>query len=563
MKTKTTTHLLMAAAGLILFILINSTRLQAQCWQWASRTGGTSLENPTAMSVDLNGQMAVCGEFTGTAIIGSSTLTDTVGRDVFTAIIDSSGTVIKGMAGVGGNGSQNFANGVASDINGNIYVTGNFEDTIIFDNVTLISEGNSDIFIVKYDASGNLLWAKRAGGPNFVYANDIAVDTSGNCYVVGSFYDSVSFGNNIIVYASYAKDVFTVKYDSNGNALWAGSCGHNSEDIGSGVAVDAAENVYITGKFQSDFVFDNSLFNTSGLRDFFVAKYDATGNPQWAKTGGGTNNDYMVKIAVNGDNIYAVGHFESDTIWVDSVSLANASPDHFNADRDVILLNLDANGLVRWGISAGSYDNDYANDVSVDDQGNAFITGTFNDTISFGSTTLIKSAGDFFLAKYDNSGSAIWAKTSDFNDALGQSNSVAVFNEKPVISGSFVSGMAPPLMVFGSDTVISNGSVDVFIAKIGPPCNTTGLNTAINNNLSITAFPNPFDNQISIHLTASLLEDGQLELFNAQGSLIATRAIGHDTDIMLETSNLAAGIYLLKLTSRSGIQQCKLLKLNK
>jgi len=82
---------------------------------------------------------------------------------------------------------QNFANGVASDINGNIYVTGNFEDTIIFDNVTLISEGNSDIFIVKYDASGNLLWAKRAGGPNFVYANDIAVDTSGNCYVVGSF----------------------------------------------------------------------------------------------------------------------------------------------------------------------------------------------------------------------------------------------------------------------------------------------------------------------------------------------------------------------------------------
>jgi len=161
MKTKTTTHLLMAAAGLILLILINSTRLQAQCWQWASRTGGTDMENPTALSVDPNGHTAVCGEFMGTAIIGSSTLTATAGRDVFTAIIDSSGTVIKGMAGVG-NGSQNIANGVASDVNGNIYVTGNFEDTIIFDNVTLISEGYSDIFIVKYDASGNLLWAKTS-----------------------------------------------------------------------------------------------------------------------------------------------------------------------------------------------------------------------------------------------------------------------------------------------------------------------------------------------------------------------------------------------------------------
>ncbi len=534
----------------------------AQCWQWAVRAGGSTFEFPAAISVGPDGQSAITGEFQGTAIIGNDTLVSTSGRDVFTALIDSNGVVLNAMGGFG-DGVSNTGSGVATDLNGNVFITGNFEGTISFGDSSLESSGLGDIFIVKYDPSGNLVWAKRAGGIDNIYVHDIAVDLVGNCYITGEFYNSASFDSQV-VNSTIALDVFTAKYDANGNALWAASCGSTSSDWGDGIAVDDQSNVYICGKFQSGFIFNDIVYNTTGNRDGFIAKYDGDGTPLWAKTGGGTANEFFNKIAVDGDgnNIYVTGEFESDTIDVDGITLVNEN-DASNR-RDLLIVKFNGSGDAQWGVSAGSREHDYSNDIAVDDYGDLFITGTFYDTIVFGNTTLFNDGGDFYISKYSSAGTAVWAKRSSSNTAQAGSNSIAVFNNKPIITGDFAAGSAPPKIVFDNDTLISHGSSDLFVAKIGPPCNVgTGTQLPEMNEINLQVFPNPFSDVLNIRNYAHLTGPLVISVFDSQGRLIHSEHFNSIENIILQTDQMPSGIYFLKIKTNGVSQSVKLIKLNK
>lgn len=197
--------------------------------------------------------------------------------------------------------------------------------------------------------------------------------------------------------------MFTAKYDPDGNALWAVSCGYTSSDWGTGIAVDSLVNIIVVGYFQSQFIFNEITYSSEGNRDVFVAAYDASGSPQWAVTGGGSGNDFFNKVAVDaaGSNIYTTGEFESVSALIGGITLQNAniSPPR----RDVLLMAFDAGGIAQWGIRAGTMEHDYANDVTVDSSGDVYITGTFYDTIIFDDITLINTSGDLYLAKFDQS----------------------------------------------------------------------------------------------------------------------------------------------------------------
>jgi len=552
-------------AGLMMILAIpfSTYHSNAQCWQWAVNFGGTSLEKTTSMAVGPDGLTAVTGEFMGTAIIGNDTLVAANGRDVFTVLLDSNGIVLKAMDGVG-DGVENIGNGIASDANGNVFITGNFTGTITFDDVPLVSAGLGDIFIVKYDASGNLLWAKRAGGGSNIYAHDIAVDPTGNCYIIGEFYDSANFDSHGVL-STIALDVFTAKYDPEGNALWAASCGSVSSEVGSGIAVDNLGNVYISGYFQSEFIFNNIPYDTKGNRDGFVAKYDASGNPLWATVGGGWNNEFFNKIAVDGagENIYVTGEFESDSIFIDGLTLVNANSKGIR--RDVLLMNLNSAGATQWGNRAGAMEHDYANDVTIDDNGDVYITGTFNDTIVFENTTLINDDGDFYIAKYNNFGTGLWAKSSTYNSAGAASNSVSTFKNRPLIAGDFFAGPAPPIVVFDNDTLISNGSRDAFVSKIGPPCNSnpTGIEDHIDNALSWGVFPNPFTDKLNIQVDDKAQGSIDLKLYSLNGGLVfSERYIGNE-NITVSTDHLPTGIYVLQLRTSDSIQSIRMVKMVK
>jgi hypothetical protein len=560
LRKKTTKTGRLSVFLLMLAFFISTFNAGAQCWHWAINMGGTNYESPTSISVGPDGNSAITGEFTGTFILGSDTLTASSFRDVFTAIVDSNGAVLKGMAGVG-DGVENIGNGIATDTNGNIFITGNFTDTITFDDVPLVSAGNGDIFIVKYDASGNLLWARRAGGGSDIYANDIAVDPAGNCYIIGEFYDSASFDGNV-VYSTIAQDVFTAKYDPDGNGVWAASSGGLSGDWGTGIAVDSLGNVFIAGYFQSQFVFNETTHSSEGNRDVFMAMYDVSGSPQWAVTGGGSGNDFFNKVAVDatGSNIYATGEFESVSALIGGITLqnANTSPPR----RDILLMSFDASGAAQWGISAGSMEHDYANDVTVDDNGDVYITGTFNDTIVFNDITLINTSGDLYLAKLDQSGNALWAKMPEANTALAEGRSVTTYGNRPLIAGGLVAGTGPPILVFDDDTLISNGSTDAFIAKIGSPCAVaTAVEDHFDNPVSLSVYPNPFQDRLTIRLEGRVQGPVDLKIYNLQGGLVMSDRSYAGENVSIRTDQLPSGVYFLHLRTGNIFQSVKLIKM--
>src|SRR6185369_12691602 len=101
-----------------------------------------------------------------------------------------------------------------------------------------------DVFTAKYDPEGNVLWAASAGGTGTDNGTGIGVDAAGNCYITGHFSStSITFGATTLTRTG-SENVFVVKYDASGNVLWANRAGGTGFDAGSGIAVDAAGNSY-------------------------------------------------------------------------------------------------------------------------------------------------------------------------------------------------------------------------------------------------------------------------------------------------------------------------------
>ena len=318
-------------------------------------------------------------------------------------------------------GDEQEGYAVATDANGNIYLTGAFACTGTGDsayfgtNAIITAPGSWTTFLAKYSSSGTALWAKTA----VVSSNEqstgglVTTGKSGNVYLAGAFTgDSLIYGNTNLGYANmHNNNLFLVNYDSLGNVLWAKRLGDSLSSVSpGGIAADQQGNVFLTGYFTGDSVVfgATTLFNT-GV-GFFVIKYDSAGNVVWVQS----NNSQSSAIQPSGiavdetGSIFVTGAF-GDTLAVDSIVLYNTNP-HTN---EIFLLRYNEAGRVIWGRAAsGVYNNSQVNGIATDGNGNSFITGAFvGDSLVFGPYNL---RGDtlnaIFIVKYDSSGNASWAK---------------------------------------------------------------------------------------------------------------------------------------------------------
>jgi len=246
----------------------------------------------------------------------------------------------------GGTGSA-FGLLVSTDAIGNVFMTGYFKSpTITFGTTTLTNAGSNDIFIVKYDATGIVLWAKSVGGAYDDRGQSVSTDASGNVFMTGYFISpTISFGTTTLTntYASNLySDFFIVKYDSSGNVLWAKSAGGTAYDTGMSVSTDAIGNVFITGIYYSPTITFGitTLTNANNVADIFIVKYDASGNVLWAKSAGGTGYDegYAVSTDTSG-NVFLTGNFGSPNINFGTTTLTNA--DTTGSFRDIFIAKLD------------------------------------------------------------------------------------------------------------------------------------------------------------------------------------------------------------------------------
>jgi hypothetical protein len=271
------------------------------------------------------------------------------------------------------------------------------------------------MFIAKYDSAGALAWAKRGFGTNG-HSFGIAVDPAGNSYVTGEFSGTTTFGSGEVNQTTLTSEdnvVFVAKYDSAGALLWVKQAGDYA--LGLGITVDGAGNSYVTGIFGGTGGFrgtatfgvgeaNQTVLNSAGNGDMFVAKYDSDGALLWARRAGGTEGDGASGIAVDGaGNSYVVGAFGG------AATFGPEEPNQttlFSAGQsDMFVAKYDSAGMLLWATRSGGPEGDSGDGIAMDGARNVYVTGSFSGTALFGTEAiqvLVTSAGseDVFVVKY-------------------------------------------------------------------------------------------------------------------------------------------------------------------
>jgi hypothetical protein len=294
-------------------------------------TGNFSSNESNGIAIDDAGNIYTTGGYGATTDFdpnaGTYNLTSSGYQDIFVSKLDASGNFVWAKS-MGNPTSGDVGNDITVDAAGNVYVTGHFQGTADFDPSAAVSNltsaGSLDVYVVKLNSSGNLVWAKALGGTNADIAWGIQCDAAGNVYTTGNFQGTADFNpgaGSITLTSAGVNDIFISKLDASGNYVWSRRMGSTLADFSTEIKLDAAGNIYTTGSFQGtvDFNPDAGLNNltSAGGADIFLSKLDTDGVYIWAKKIGGTGDDmgYGLNISSTG-SLYVTGGF-SNTVDFD------------------------------------------------------------------------------------------------------------------------------------------------------------------------------------------------------------------------------------------------------
>jgi hypothetical protein len=445
---------------------------QAPNFEWAQQFGGPSgFDYGKSLTTDLSGNVYTVGTFQDTATFGSTTLTSSGANDVFVLKTTPSGTVI--WAQKFGGASNDYGEDIVTDSQGNVYITGTFYSSITLGSITLTSVGLKDIFVAKIDNAGNIVWAQRYGNSGINEINDITIDTSNNLFITGGFPSSITFGSTTLTSAG-SKDIFVTKINSSGTVIWAKRFGGTGLDEGYGIADDAAGNIYVIGNFRQTISFGSTAFTAynqaTNNSDVFIVKIDQLGNALWAKQFGGTNNDNGEDIVVDlSGYIYVTGYFVGTSTF--GSTTFTSSP----GGEDVFVVKINTAGSVIWARQYGGNGIATSKSIATDSGGNIYVSGAFSGTASFGSSTVTSQGIDaqgYFL-KIDSSGTVNWIERLG-----GLLHSHAYDIATDVSDNVYVTGYFAGTLTFGTLTLTSQTSYNALLLKLNENCiPATGIDT--------------------------------------------------------------------------------------
>jgi hypothetical protein len=256
---------------------------------WTRQLGTAASDEGHSVATDNSGNVYVAGHTSG----GLDGNTSTGGYDLFVVKYDTSGTKL--WTRQLGTAASDYGSSVATDSNGNLYVAGRTEGGL--DGNT--NAGLTDIFVVKYNASGTKLWTRQLGTTGYDDGYSVATDSSGNVYVTGATNGGLDGNTN-----AGRGDLFVVKYDTSGTKLWTRQLGATGYDSGFSVTTDSGGNVYVTGA--TDGGLDGNT--NAGRDDLFVVKYDTSGSKLWTRQLGTAMHDNGYGVTTDSNsNVYVTG----------------------------------------------------------------------------------------------------------------------------------------------------------------------------------------------------------------------------------------------------------------
>jgi hypothetical protein len=301
----------------------------------------------SSITTSKNDEIIISGFYARDIHLDSVDLPGTADKmDFFVAKLDKYANVL--WAKRGGGYGDDYAHAVKCDQQDNIYVVGEFNPyNATFDTFDYnLGYSAATGFISKWSRNGELLWVRHGilGYNSINSATDITIDSKGNAYVLGGFFNTVIFEHDTL-FSENVKAAYLMKYDAKGNVIFARSFGsfvHQRSTSGfhnyGKVFTDARDNLLVISSFYNTLKEDRFTLNSKGLQDIFIAKYNEIGYPQWIRQIGGTEMEYVNDVAVSSDNqIYISGEYSSLTLDIDGINLSNNSG---NLDTDIFFTSI-------------------------------------------------------------------------------------------------------------------------------------------------------------------------------------------------------------------------------
>jgi len=340
--------------------------------------------------------------------------------------------------------------------------------------------GFMDAYLTRYDSDGNYIWTVTWGGSAVEIGTGVAVSPQGDVYVTGEFTETVDFDPGTGEWSGSSNgdnDIYLSKFGSGGDFIWANIWGGPGEDYPGGVSVDPDGRPYVAGKFRDTVDFDpnsgteNRTSNGSG--DCFLICFMVGGNFKWVDTWGGTGDEWASEIEYDPKHevFYVAGNFMNDVDFDPGPGVDN----HISVGQlDSFLSCLDSSGAFLWARTWGGTANEYTFDVEVDQSTGPAVSGFFNSPVvdfdpGAGNDDHTGNGGfDACLSMFDSDGNYIWARTwggIDYDAAPG----IAMSHESPCIYivGEF-KGTVDMDPSPANDDHVSNGESDAFLSKFLP-----------------------------------------------------------------------------------------------
>jgi hypothetical protein len=462
---KQAVYTLLILCFVVTFIVCDFNSLKANR---AISIGGPSVDNASSVSVyDKDGSLYVAGSFMSTITIGNVTFTASGPSDMFLVKYDADGTIVWAQQ-VSDTGTYSAAfQAITVDTDGNLYATGWYDWIITFGAVPLSSVGKQDAFLVKYDPTGNVLWARSVGSPLSDGASAVAVSPDGNSvYFAGSFVNTGVFDTTRFTSRGNS-DIFLVKYDRDGVFQYAKRAGGLYNDDGVVLAAASDGSFYLGGYYVGNATFGETItpIGSAVTTDIFIQKFNQYGQYDWIKkAGSGTRDDILTGLVLSPDeqSIYITGGFQETAVF-DTVSLTSSgSYDMFLAKYST------SDGQVQWAVKASGTTYDLGHGLAVSVNETIFVTGIFQQKATFGDNTGItgEGSGDGFIAAYDATGAFLFVKKfGGDSTSYTSANSIAVTSENIV----YITGNYGATISFESDlNVTAVGSYDVFVTQYYP-----------------------------------------------------------------------------------------------
>lgn len=428
--------------------------------EWATYYGGTSDDIGIALTTDLSGNLFVIG----TTFSSTNFPTYNPGGGAYFQSSGSSGEVfilkftdagVRQWATYYGGGLSDVGYSIATDVSGNIFITGNtFSSNLptydpgggVYYQAT--NAGSFDAFILKFSNSGVRQWATYYGGTDDDNGYSIATDTSGNVFVTGMarstnfpIYDAgggAYYQSSILGY----RTVFILKFTNAGVRTWATYYGGSTNDYGLSIATDASGNVFVTGNTSStNFpTYDpggGAYYQASnaGSDDVFILKFSNTGARLWATYYGGTTGDIGRSITTdNSGNIFVTGNTLSSNLPIYNPGGGAYYQSTLTGGHEAFILGFSDTGAREWATYYGGSSTDYGMSIITDAPGNIFLTGF---TLSSSFPTYNPGGSAYFQGTNAGSYDAYILKFASLTAGIEEESTISRNQEFKVLYNTF------------------------------------------------------------------------------------------------------------------------------